>query len=259
MLVKKACKEYDKGAACFTMAARVGIPFAGSPGERTQSKAIDCGFAAPGKAGIASARTQENKGMGDRKQKQADDTVLGGPQATAPFPERRSHWMLRLCSGQSWLFEAQSPVHVLDHAAHDEAVAALGDDALDRAANLHGSLHRRRAAVDPGVGGLIPHPRLEARDDLIDHKNRRRVCFQFVLNARCSHLYLVTVTRRVLVRPRSRRCTRRSPPTVLIPSGQATPPMRRRRVPFLQVASELVFDRAGSMVHVPALPVTLAA
>jgi hypothetical protein len=62
VLVKKACREYDKGAACFTTAARVGIPFAGSPGERTQSKAIDCGFAAPGKAGIALADA-ENKGM----------------------------------------------------------------------------------------------------------------------------------------------------------------------------------------------------
>jgi hypothetical protein len=62
VLVKKACKEYDKGAACFTTAARVGIPFAGTPGERTQSKAIDCGFAAPGKAGVALADA-ESKGM----------------------------------------------------------------------------------------------------------------------------------------------------------------------------------------------------
>jgi hypothetical protein len=45
-LVKKACREYDKGAVCFTTAARIGIPFAGTPEERTQSKAIDCGFAA---------------------------------------------------------------------------------------------------------------------------------------------------------------------------------------------------------------------
>jgi hypothetical protein len=35
VLVKKACKEYDKGAACFATAASVGIPFAGTPGERT--------------------------------------------------------------------------------------------------------------------------------------------------------------------------------------------------------------------------------
>jgi hypothetical protein len=61
VLVKKACKEYDKGAACFATAASVGIPFAGSPAERKQSKAIDCGFAAPGKAGIAIADA-ESKG-----------------------------------------------------------------------------------------------------------------------------------------------------------------------------------------------------
>jgi hypothetical protein len=61
VLVKKACKEYDKGAACFATAASVGIPFAGSPGQRKQSKAIDCGFAAPGKAGLAIADA-ESKG-----------------------------------------------------------------------------------------------------------------------------------------------------------------------------------------------------
>jgi hypothetical protein len=61
VLVKKACKEYDKGAACFATAASVGIPFAGTPGERKQSKAIDCGFAAPGKAGLAIADA-ESKG-----------------------------------------------------------------------------------------------------------------------------------------------------------------------------------------------------
>jgi hypothetical protein len=51
-LVMKACKEYDKGAACFTTAARIGIPFAGTPEERAQSKAIQCGFDAGGKGGI---------------------------------------------------------------------------------------------------------------------------------------------------------------------------------------------------------------
>jgi len=61
VLVQKACKEYDNGAACFATAAAVGIPFAGSPGERKQSKAIDCGFAAPGKAGLAIADA-ESKG-----------------------------------------------------------------------------------------------------------------------------------------------------------------------------------------------------
>jgi hypothetical protein len=61
VLVKKACREYDKGAACFDTAASVGIPFAGTPGERKQTKAIDCGFAAPGKAGLAIADA-ESKG-----------------------------------------------------------------------------------------------------------------------------------------------------------------------------------------------------
>jgi hypothetical protein len=48
---RRRVKEYDKGAACFATAVSVGIPFAGTPAERKQSKAIDCGFAAPGKAG----------------------------------------------------------------------------------------------------------------------------------------------------------------------------------------------------------------
>jgi hypothetical protein len=61
VLVKKACKEYDKGAACFATAASIGIPFAGTPDERKQSRAIDCGFAAPGKAGLAIADA-ETKG-----------------------------------------------------------------------------------------------------------------------------------------------------------------------------------------------------
>ncbi len=60
-LVTKACKEYDKGAACFTTAAGIGIPFAGTPQERKQTKAIDCGFAAQGKGTIILADAQ-NKG-----------------------------------------------------------------------------------------------------------------------------------------------------------------------------------------------------
>jgi hypothetical protein len=61
VLVKKACRAYDRGAACFATAASVGIPIAGTPAERKQSKAIDCGFAAPGEAGIAIADA-ESKG-----------------------------------------------------------------------------------------------------------------------------------------------------------------------------------------------------
>ena len=48
VLVTKACKEYNKGAACFAAAAKIGIPVAGTQAERDQTKAIDCGFTAPG-------------------------------------------------------------------------------------------------------------------------------------------------------------------------------------------------------------------
>ena len=53
--VKKACRTYDKGAQCFATAARVsdasGAVLAGSPEERTQQRAMDCGFAAQGNGG----------------------------------------------------------------------------------------------------------------------------------------------------------------------------------------------------------------
>jgi hypothetical protein len=61
VLVKKACKQYDKGAACFTTAARIGIPFAGSPEDRRRDKALDCGFAVQGKGTVLLADA-ENKG-----------------------------------------------------------------------------------------------------------------------------------------------------------------------------------------------------
>jgi hypothetical protein len=60
-LVKKACAEYDQGAACFTTAARIGYTFAGSAEDRKQGKAIDCGFEAGAKATIILADA-ENKG-----------------------------------------------------------------------------------------------------------------------------------------------------------------------------------------------------
>jgi hypothetical protein len=54
-VVKKACRIYDKGAKCFATAARVsdasGAVLAGSPEERTQKQAMDCGFAAQGNGG----------------------------------------------------------------------------------------------------------------------------------------------------------------------------------------------------------------
>jgi hypothetical protein len=60
-LVKKGCKEDDKGAVCFTTAARIGIPLAGSSDARKQTDALDCGFEAVGKGGIFLADA-ENKG-----------------------------------------------------------------------------------------------------------------------------------------------------------------------------------------------------
>jgi hypothetical protein len=55
VLVKQACRTYDKGAGCFATAARVsdegGGVTAGSPEERTQKQAMDCSFAAQGDGG----------------------------------------------------------------------------------------------------------------------------------------------------------------------------------------------------------------
>ena len=47
-LVKSGCAQYDKAAACFATAARIGAPIAGTAEERTFNQSIDCGFAAPG-------------------------------------------------------------------------------------------------------------------------------------------------------------------------------------------------------------------
>ncbi len=65
-LVNKACKEYDKGAACFTASARMGYTYAGSAEARKQDKLTDCGYAAQGKGAVvlaeAEARGEEIKG-----------------------------------------------------------------------------------------------------------------------------------------------------------------------------------------------------
>jgi hypothetical protein len=53
-LVLNACREYDKGAACFVAAARIGAPIAGSAEDRF-TRAIGCGFAAGGDAGTSLA------------------------------------------------------------------------------------------------------------------------------------------------------------------------------------------------------------
>jgi hypothetical protein len=52
VLVKKACGTFDKGAKCWATAARVSMAdggvVAGTPAERTQRKAIECGSEAQG-------------------------------------------------------------------------------------------------------------------------------------------------------------------------------------------------------------------
>ena len=52
VLVTKACQTYSEGARCFARAARVsdasGAVEAGTPQERIQRRALDCGFAAYG-------------------------------------------------------------------------------------------------------------------------------------------------------------------------------------------------------------------
>jgi hypothetical protein len=64
-IVKKACRTFDKGAKCFATAARVsdasGAVVAGTPEERTQNRALDCGFAAAGN-GSNLLSDAENKG-----------------------------------------------------------------------------------------------------------------------------------------------------------------------------------------------------
>jgi hypothetical protein len=52
VIVKKACRTSDKGAKCFATAASVSMAdggvVAGTPAERTQRKALECGGAAQG-------------------------------------------------------------------------------------------------------------------------------------------------------------------------------------------------------------------
>jgi hypothetical protein len=52
VIVKKACRTFDKGAKCFATAARVSMAdggvVVGTPAERTQRKALECGGAAQG-------------------------------------------------------------------------------------------------------------------------------------------------------------------------------------------------------------------
>jgi hypothetical protein len=53
----KACREYDEGAACYTRAARIGIPVT-SIATREVEQNIDCGFASSEKGGRPLAEAQ---------------------------------------------------------------------------------------------------------------------------------------------------------------------------------------------------------
>ena len=57
-LVKKACKEYDKGAACFTASARMGYTYAGSAEARKQDKLTDCGYDGEAKGAVVLAEAE---------------------------------------------------------------------------------------------------------------------------------------------------------------------------------------------------------
>jgi hypothetical protein len=69
VIVKKACRTYDKGAKCWATAARVSMAdggvVAGTPEERIQRRAIECGGAAVGNGsnllGDAEAKGEEVK------------------------------------------------------------------------------------------------------------------------------------------------------------------------------------------------------
>lgn len=60
-LVAQACARYDQGAQCFTTAANIGSPVAGSAAEKKFTQALDCGFGSS-EAAIALADAA-NKGQ----------------------------------------------------------------------------------------------------------------------------------------------------------------------------------------------------
>jgi hypothetical protein len=61
VLVQKHARSTTRERRASPRPRASAFPFAGTPDERKQSKAIDCGFAAPGKAGLAIADA-ESKG-----------------------------------------------------------------------------------------------------------------------------------------------------------------------------------------------------
>jgi hypothetical protein len=94
-LVKKACREYDKGAVCFTTAARIGIPFCrhsrrANPvqGDRLRLRGCRQGHHRPWSTPRTRARTS--------RRRLADDAISAGLHG-----QTRYGHPLRACLGQS--------------------------------------------------------------------------------------------------------------------------------------------------------------
>jgi hypothetical protein len=58
-LAKSGCAQYDKAAKCFTTAAAIGAPIAGTAEERKFNQALDCGFKTPEKGSLLLAKAEE--------------------------------------------------------------------------------------------------------------------------------------------------------------------------------------------------------
>lgn len=59
-LAAQACALYDQGAQCFTTAANIGIPLAGSAADKKRTEAMNCGFASS--EAVATLNDAINKG-----------------------------------------------------------------------------------------------------------------------------------------------------------------------------------------------------
>ena len=83
MIVKKACRTFDKGAKCWATAASVSIAdggvIVGTPEERTQRRAIDCGGAAAG--GTAATSSSMLSQRARRSRPSSGDVVVSGDRS----------------------------------------------------------------------------------------------------------------------------------------------------------------------------------
>ena len=86
VIVKKACRTFDKGAKCWATAASVSMAdggvIVGTPEERTQRRAIDCGGAA---AGNGSNLLFDAESRARRSRPSSGDVVVSGDRATGPL------------------------------------------------------------------------------------------------------------------------------------------------------------------------------